>query len=122
MITAPTRIDFLDPNMQHPKDDITVNELANKLEEQYGLLHAFIALHKRDIEKIIVSEMVLAIKHDDTNVNMDEHINGRVQRLWQVYIMNEEHGIKTKAAELDNRQSFVDSGTYMNAMTIGVFH
>ena len=64
--------------------------------------------------------MVLGIKHNYTNEYMDKQILGRVKQLWSVFIVNEEHGIRTKAAETRGGSSFVDTGSYMGGMTIGV--
>lgn len=105
--------------MEHPNGG-TVIDIANRLEQKYDLLRTFVVLHKSDLEKIIASEMALAIKHGYDNIVMDSAIDGRIKEVWRSFLMNEEHGIRTKAAEEKNRQSFIDSGTYMNALTIGV--
>lgn len=144
MITAPKRIDFLEPTIAHappppPKSGIrryskdllkrrlqanrtqpTIAEVAERLEEKYDLLTTFVIMHKKEIEGIIITEMVYAIKHNDTNEQMDARINGRISTLWRIYIQNEEHQIKTKAAEKENRQSFIKTGEYYTALTIGV--
>ena len=119
MITAPKRIDFKEPEMEHPNGG-TVVEVANKLEERYRVLNIFVTLNKRELESIIASEMALAIKHDYDNERMDAAINGRIQTIWRTYLINEEHGIRTRAAEKRGGSSFVDTGTYMGGLTIGV--
>jgi hypothetical protein len=123
MITIPTKLEFLEPSVAHPNGNgETIYDVAESLESRYELLHTFIALHKKDIERIIVSEIALAIKHNKENEQMDGSINGRIQPLWRAYILNEEHGIRTKAAELRESASFVDTGSYFTALNIGVSH
>ena len=119
MITAPKRLDFKEPELAHPNGD-TVVDVANRLEQKYEVLAKFVALKKKELETIIASEMALAIKHGSTNEEMDAAINGRIQTVWRSYLINEEHGIRTKAAEARAGSSFVDTGTYMGGMTIGV--
>lgn len=119
MITAPTRLDFKEPEMMHPNGK-TVFEVAEKLEEKYEVLGKFVAIYKKELERIIATEMALAIKHGIDNETMDAAINGRIQTVWRAYLINEEHGVKTKAAEARGGSSFVDTGTYMGGLTIGV--
>lgn len=119
MITAPKRLDFKEPELMHPNDG-TVLEVAERLEEKYSVLRKFVAIKKRELEKILASEMALAIKHGKSNDEMDASINGRIQTIWRAYLINEEHGIRTRAAEKRGGSSFVDTGTYMGGMTIGV--
>lgn len=119
MITAPKRLDFKEPDMMHPNGGNVV-DIANRLEQRYDVLNKFVALKKKELENIIVTEMALAIKHNYENEQMDAAINGRIQILWRAYLINEEHGIRTKAAEARGGSSFVDTGTYMGGMTIGV--
>ena len=105
--------------MEHPNGG-TVIDIANRLEQKYEVLAKFVALKKSELEKIIASEMALAIKHGAGNEQMDAAINGRIQTVWRAYLINEEHGIRTKAAESRGGSSFVDTGTYMGGLTIGV--
>lgn len=119
MITAPKRLDFKEPEMMHPNGG-TVLEIAERLEQRYAVLNKFAAIHKSDLERIIASEMALAIKHGYENERMDAAINGRIQTIWRTYLINEEHGIRTRAAEKRGGSSFVDTGTYMGGLTVGV--
>lgn len=105
--------------MMHPNGG-TVVEIANKLEQRYDILGKFVAIKKSELEGIIASEMALAIKYDYDNERMDAAINGRIQTIWRAYLINEEHGIRTQAAEKRGGSSFVDTGTYMGGLTIGV--
>ena len=122
MITAPKRIDFKEPELMHPKaeDGETILDVANRLEHRYNLLAKFVAIRKRDLEAIIADEMAQAIKHDYGNDRMDAAIDGRIKEVWRNFLMNEEHGIRTRAADVNNRQSFIASGSYMGGLTIGV--
>lgn len=122
MITAPKRIDFKEPELMHPKaeDGETILDVANRLEHRYNLLAKFVAIRKRDLEAIIADEMAQAIKHDYGNDRMDAAIDGRIKEVWRNFLMNEEHGIRTRAADVNNRQSFIASGAYMGGLTIGV--
>jgi hypothetical protein len=123
MITAPTKIDFIEPAIEHPKSDSeTIFDIAEKLEKRYNVLNIFVVLHKKDLEGIIASEMAMAIKHDKSNEEMDGAINDRITPLWRAYILNEEHGIKTRASEQRGSASFVDTGSYFTALSIGVKH
>lgn len=122
MITAPKRIDFKEPEMMHPnaEDGETIFEVATRLEHRYNVLAKFVAIRQKDLEGILAAEMALAIKHGYGNDIMDAAIDGRIKEIWRNFLMNEEHGIRTRAADVNNRQSFVDSGAYMGGMTIGV--
>ena len=122
MITAPKRIDLIEPEIPHPDgaEGETIYDIAQRIEARYAVFRKFVELRKSDIEQILVSEMVLGIKHNYTNEYMDKQILGRVKQLWSVFIVNEEHGIRTKAAETRGGSSFVDTGSYMGGMTIGV--
>lgn len=122
MITAPKRIDFKEPELMHPnaEDGETILDIANKLEQRYSILEKFVAIKQSELEGIIASEMALAIKHDYGNDRMDAAINGRIQTIWRAYLINEEHGMRTQAAEQRGGSSFVDTGAYMGGMTIGV--
>jgi len=119
VITAPKRIDFKEPEMMHPNGG-TVLEVAEKLEQRYKVLAKFVAIKQTEIERIIATEMALAIKHSYGNDQMDAAINGRIQTIWRAFLINEEHGIRTRAAESRGGSSFVDTGTYMGGLTIGV--
>jgi len=122
MITAPKRIDFKEPELMHPnaEDGETILDVANRLEHRYSLFQKFVAIKQHELESIIATEMALAIKHGYGNDIMDAAIDGRIKEIWRNFLMNEEHGIRTRAADVNNRQSFVDSGAYMGGMTIGV--
>ena len=74
MITAPKRIDFKEPELAHPNGD-TVADVANRLEQRYEVLGKFVAIKKSELERIIATEMALAIKHGSTNEEMDAAIN-----------------------------------------------
>ena len=119
MITAPKRIDFKEPEMMHPNGG-TVLEVAEKLEQRYKVLAKFVAIKQTELERIIATEMALAIKHGYGDDQMDAAINGRIQTIWRAFLINEEHGIRTRAAESRGGSSFVDTGTYMGGLTIGV--
>ena len=122
MITAPTRLDIIEHEIPHPDgaEGTTIHDVAMRLEHKYALVQKFVALHKADLETILAFAMADAIKHGYTNDYMDKGINGKVKEVWRMFLINEEHGIRTRAAEADNRQSFVKSGSYMNDFTIGV--
>ena len=124
MITAPKRIDLIEPEIPHPDgvEGETIYDIAQRLEARYAVFRKFVELRKSDIERILVSEMVLGIKHNYTNEYMDKQILGRVKQLWSVFIVNEEHGIRTKAAETRGGSSFVKTGAYKDNFRIGVIH
>ena len=124
MITAPKRIDLIEPEIPHPDgaEGETIYDIAQRIEARYAVFRKFVELRKSDIERILVSEMVLGIKHNYTNEYMDKQILGRVKQLWSVFIVNEEHGIRTKAAETRGGSSFVKTGSYKVNFKIGVIH
>ena len=122
MITAPKRIDIIEPAIPHPpiEDGVSTYDVAQRLEQKYELIHKFVALHKKDIERLIAFEMAYAIKHNSTNLQMDSRLDTSLRQMWRVFLINEEHGIRTLAAEKEGRQSFVKTGTYMGNFTVGV--
>ena len=68
MVTAPTRIDFTEPERMHASGDtITTFEIAERLERKYNVVRAFIMLHKTDVERIISKELAIGIKRNRTN-------------------------------------------------------
>lgn len=122
MITAPKRLDIIEPAIPHPhgEEGTTIYDVAQRLEQRYALMHKFLALHKEDIERLFAFEIAYAIKHDSTNLQMDSRLNTSLREMFRMFLINEEHGIRTMAADKENRQSFVKSGAYMGNFTIGV--
>lgn len=123
MITAPIRLDFTSPERMHASgDDITTVAMARKLEEEYSVIRGFVLLHKQEIQRIFAKEMAIAIKRDKSNDEMDGAISLAIMDVWRAYILNEEHGIKTKASEARGDPSFVDTSDYYLSMTPRVIH
>ena len=87
MITRVKSIDFTEPDFLHsPGSDgedsgLTIFEVAERLEQKYNVIHIFIALEKKNIERILADEIALAIKYDKSNEEMDGNISGRIQIL-----------------------------------------
>ena len=53
---------------------------------------------------------------------MDGDISLQIANIWRGYILNEEHGIKTKASESRGDPSFVDTSDYYLSMTPVIIH
>jgi hypothetical protein len=125
VITAPIRIDFTEPLRLHASDDgdgTTVFDVAAHLEMRYSVIKTFIALHKKNIERILSKEIALAFKHGKNNAEMDASVAQQIQNEWRAYILNEEHGISTRASRERGDPSFVDTQDYFLSLEARVIH
>lgn len=102
-------ISFRSPSRLHADSpDTPVSEVALKLEKRYKVIAKFAEMHESGIKNIIVQ---IALGRMERIVGEE-----KIRDLWREYIINEEHGIKTKAAEERGNQSFVDSGDYFGSL------
>lgn len=106
---APT---FLHPNKDENGEEITVYEVAKKLESKYNLLGGFVAHYKTELEDIISQEAIKRIQGRKTQEQFKKSVDIRIQALWRDYMKSETHGIKTRIATEEDRKAFIDTGTY----------
>lgn len=110
---------FLEPDRQHTPDregrggDISIPKLALILEKKYHLIQTFCEIKKREIIKILLSEI-------QRNKNFYIYTQEKIKNEWRDYIFNELHKIKPKAAEIAEREAFINTGDYYRNMTIKV--
>lgn len=119
MIKIPKRIDFKEPVRLHAPskwyndhDKKTIYEVAEELEKRYSVVQKFIAIYKVELEKILKQEILFAIKYRKEQIEFDTVIIDKVRVRWRSFIMNEEHGIKTKASRDREDPSFIDTSDY----------
>jgi hypothetical protein len=123
IVTIPRQIIFREPLRKHPgkgSKTETVFKVATDLEEGYSIAHIFYRMYKDELKSIIIQEVKRAWKSGRDQEATNQVIAERIKNLWRQFIIREEHGIKTKAALREGRQSFVDTGAYYKGMAIKV--
>lgn len=110
------KIKFIEPNMLHPDSDISIFELAKRLESKFHLCENFIdsKITTEAIEMRFLQNVARGYNNDRMRFDLENFIKVR----WQEYIRNELHNIKTKTALKENRKSFIKSGEYYKSMRI----
>lgn len=103
---------FTAPSFMHPNGDKTVYEVATDLEKRYKLLDSFVEYDKKKIGNILSKQAVQLLKGKKTVKQMQDGINNSIKTLWRSYIRDEKHGIITRIAVEEDRQAFIDTGTY----------
>lgn len=102
-------VSFRSPSRPHADSETTsVSEVARELERRYAVIATFAKLYESEIKKIIVQ---IALKRMERLVGEE-----KIRDMWREYVINEDHGIKTKAAAERGNQSFVDSGDYFGSL------
>lgn len=124
IVTIPARITFREPTRKHPGkknyEDLTVSAVAKDLEDRYDILHIFYRMYKQKIKSAIIEEIKLSWKHESDQNIVNGQIAERIKNMWRMFLVREEHGIKTGAAIAEQRQSFIDTGAYYKSMNIKV--
>lgn len=123
IVTIPSKITFREPQRQHPKNidnPKTVSEVAKKLEKDYEPLHIFYRKYKDKIKSVIIEEVKRAWNAGRDQEIVNNIIAERIKALWRQFILRDETGVKTRAAQKAGRQSFLDTGTYYKSMKVQV--
>ena len=108
------KIQFVEPAMMHPGGDgVEIAEVALFLEHKYELCSRFIEYIRPQLIKQ-ASRYLLNTTRNDPFFLLENWLKNE----WRDYIIDELHGIKTKAAEKESRESFVDTGAYYRSMII----
>ena len=128
MITKIKSIDFTEPEVMHSpgsdgaETELTIFQVAERLERKYSVIATFVALEKKNIERILAEAFAVAIKYDKSNEELDGAISGQIRILWRAYILNGDHGITTKASEARGDPAFVDTSEYYLSLIPEVIH
>jgi len=92
--------------------NISVYEVAMKLEKQYKIYEKFFENNEDKIAKIL-SRTIAEYLNGVVSFNFETKFEGRLQSLFRQYMLNEEHGITTYASIKEERKSFLDTGNYI---------
>jgi len=119
-ISLPKTVRFTEPTILHPKNSktLTVAALAKILERKYDLLHKFVRMHKKDITGVIIKNVKRSWKYGKEQEEVNSVIADEIKNMFRMYILREEHGIKTKASRVRGSQSFIDTGAYFSSFFI----
>lgn len=122
IVSLPRFFSFQEPALLHPKDTAgqTIADVARFIEADYDLLHIFYEMKKAEIKSIIIQEVKLAWKYGRDQEIVNNIISDKIKSLYRQFMLRAEHGIKTKAAMDNNRQSFLDTGAYVAGMRVKV--
>ncbi|WP_289748639.1 hypothetical protein [Helicobacter bilis] len=110
------KIKFIEPNMLHPDSDISIFELAKRLESKFHLCEKFIS--SKEITEAIEMRFLHNVARGYNNDRMRFDLENFIMNRWKDYIRDELHNIKTKAALKEHRKSFIKSGKYYKSMRI----
>ena len=123
-------IELLEPERVHTKSNtITTATLAFILEAKYKLMQKFYEHIKTALEAraaSITQDVILDTKQRTRldRVAIEKIYNTRLgawlQNEWRAYIVRGTHGIKTKAAQDTDRQSFIDTGDYFKSLQVRI--
>lgn len=107
-------ITYIEPDMLHPNsDEQTISDISKKLECKYHLLEKF----SESIMPKLVEKLAQELLRNDPNrafVIIEEYIKDE----WRDYIVNEKHGIKTKASTERGSEAFIDTGAYFKGLRV----
>lgn len=103
-------------NYYKQQEDITVYELALRLEERYSVVSKFVKKYIDDIMEYIAREKVYAVLHNkkDSDFVIANYIKG----LWLDYMENGEHGVISLRAIRTGTVGLIDTGEYYQSMEI----
>ena len=110
------KIKFVEPSMLHPDSNVSIFEVARILEREYRLCERFI----NNNTIIIVEKTLEFAMRGYSKERLIFMLENTIMNMWQEYIRNELHNIKTKASIKENRKSFIRSGLYYKSMRIVV--
>lgn len=129
MIRFPKRIDFIEPNRLHAPskyyddaDKSTIYEVAESLEERYGIINKFISAEKTGLESILKKWFVISLRTNSTQKEFDDRVKSDISAMWRSFILNEEHGMTTKASEARGSPAFVDTSDYYLNMGVSLIY
>lgn len=121
-------IELLEPERTHTKSDtLTTAALAFMLEARYKIMRKFSEHISKALEAraaAVTQDIILETKRTFNNTKIEAEYNKRLgawlQNEWRRYIVSEAHGIKTKAAQDNDRKSFVDTGDYFKSLQVRI--
>lgn len=104
---------FLEPSHLHPGSyEITVADLGRILEKKYGLISLFIDYIDKPLRNKLATHL---FKYGSKGIH---RIEQWIQAEWRNFIVSELHHIRTKAAEKESRESFIQTGSYYRSLQV----
>lgn len=103
---AALQIDFTFPDIQHPKGDATVLEVAKILEAKYRIIENFC---KYAIPKLQEKRLDKLLKRGEAAFVSEQEW---LKNEWRQYIIGGQTGVKTQAALFRGDPSFIDTSAY----------
>ena len=111
---------YEEPNRIHPsakgESTLTTDNLARFLEAKYHLLEIFTNMYAKQIVEMLTKEVMKPQKPNAERIFMK--LENFIKNEWRDYIVNERHGIKTRAAQERGSESFVDTGAYFKNLSV----
>lgn len=104
------QIDFVWPEIQHPKGEVSVLELARILESKYHIVENFCSYIMEDFQKRSLPKILKNGK--EAFVAEQEWLKNE----WRQYIIGGKTGVQTNAALFRGDQSFIDTSAYYLSM------
>ena len=99
---------------------ITTQELSEILESKYDLIQTFIEIHKKDLNSILAKYLFYSGMHPDMKEKSYLDMETKIKFLFREYLLNEEHGYKSKRAMERGDTTFIDTGAYLEALHIEI--
>lgn len=107
---AAIQIDFTFPDIQHPKGDVTVLEVAKLLEAKYHILENFCTYIIPKFQEKRINKLIL--KGEAAFVSEQEWLKNE----WREYLIGGKTGVTTQAALFRGDPSFIDTSSYYLSM------
>lgn len=104
------RIDFTFPDIQHPKGDVTILELAKILEAKYHIIENFCSYAIPKFQKERLGKIF--VKGKQAFANEQEWLKNE----WRQYLIGGKTGVQTQAALFRGDPSFIDTSAYYLAL------
>lgn len=111
-------------------EGITVAQVAEQLEAEFGVMGAFWSIHEDEIRQLLLDEFMRCIRTDEDFTG--KRTAQKIRTMFRTYLDKEEHGIKTRAAAMgvrhrnkeveygEPRESFIDTGDYRGSFVAWV--
>lgn len=115
------KISFLVPSFTHPNSkNKSVADIALELESRFHIYQRFMKDTEPKLYERLITLLFRQLK--DKGVIDKEQIyflaSEFLRNEYRRYMINQEHGLTTKAARKDNRKSFIDTTTYTQSLRI----
>lgn len=122
IVTIPSQLIFREPQRQHPNasHSETISKIAKKLEKDYDVLHIFYRQYKSKIKSVIIAEVKRAWNAGRDQEQVNGIIGEKIKNMFRQFMIKEEHGIRTRTAQRENRQSFIKTGAYYKSLKVAV--